>query len=140
MDMKKNSFIVEILIGIAVVLFLTMILYPKFVSIVRKSHEATTRANLTALRTAIAVYYGDNNGNFPENLAEALTKDGKYVKFIPDVYCPPYHDKNNQITTEPTGDSGKWAYQTKDSETRQQGEFWVDCSHKDTNGVVWSEY
>ncbi|MDD5021562.1 MAG: hypothetical protein PHR82_05415 [Endomicrobiaceae bacterium] len=140
MDIKKNSFVVEILIGVGIILLLTLILYPKFISIVKKSNEATTRANLTALRTAIAVYYGDNNGSFPENVAEVLTKDGKYIKYIPDVYCPPYHDKNNQITTEPTGDSGQWAYQTTDSEDRQQGEFWIDCSHKDTNGIVWSEY
>ena len=141
MDIKKNSFIIEILIGVAIILLLTLILYPKFISIVRKSHEATTRANLTALRTAIAVYYGDNNGTFPkEDIAEVLTKDAKYIKYIPEIYCPPYHAKNNQITTEPTGDSGKWAYQISDSADRQQGEFWIDCNHKDINGIVWNEY
>jgi len=141
MDIKKNSIVIEILIGLAVILLLTLVLYPKFISIVRKSQEATTRANLTALRTAIAVYYGDNSGNFPgEDIAEILTKDGKYIKLIPEISCPPHHDKTNLITTAPTGDSGKWAYQTKDSETRQQGEIWVDCSHKDSNGIVWSEY
>ena len=139
---KKIFSFYEILAAIAVILFLTLILYPKFIDIIRKSHEATTRSNLTALRSAIAIYYGDNEGRFPAgNLAEVLTaENGRYIKYIPEVYCPPYHNITNEITYEPTGDSGKWAYQTSDGQDRQWGEIWIDCNHKDTKGVVWNTY
>ena len=90
-DKKKISW-TEIFIGVAVILLITLVVYPKFIDIIRKSNEAATRANLTALRSAIAIYYGDNEGTFPtENIAkELITEDGKYIKFIPEVYCPPY--------------------------------------------------
>lgn len=138
---KKISF-VEIIVAISIILLVTLIVYPKFLDIIRKSNEATTRANLTALRSAIAIYYGDNEGKFPtEKIAEELiSEDGKYIKLIPEVYCPPYHNITNEITTSPTGDSGKWAYQVEDSEDRQAGELWIDCDQKDSNGVVWSTY
>ena len=138
---KKIS-VVEIIIALAVILLVTLVAYPKFLDIIRKSNEATTRANLTALRSAIAIYYGDNEGKFPtENIATELTdQDGKYIKFIPEVYCPPYHNITNEITTKPNGDSGKWAYQVEESEDRQAGELWIDCNQEDSNGVVWSTY
>lgn len=139
---KKKINVVEILIAIAIILLVTLIVYPKFIDIIRKSNEAATRANLTALRSAIAIYYGNNEGNFPtEKIAEELlAEDGKYIKFIPEVYCPPYHNISTEITTHPTGDSGKWAYQVEESEERQAGEIWIDCNHKDSRGVVWSTY
>ncbi len=141
-DTKKKFNITEILIAIAVILLLTIVFYPKFLDIIRKSHEATTRANLTALRSVIAIYYGDNEGNFPgEDIEQVLLADnGKYIKYIPEVYCPPYHNPKREITTKPTGDSGKWAYQVEDTDERQAGEIWIDCSHKDSKGVVWSTY
>ena len=138
----KKLNIMEIIIALLIILFLTLVLYPKFLNIIRKSSEATTRANLTALRAAIAVYYGDNEGQFPsENITEELLgNDGKYIKYIPEVYCPPYTNPTNEITTKPTGNSGKWAYQVEDSADRQAGELWIDCDHKDSNGVVWNTY
>lgn len=142
MTNKKKINIMEIVVAIAIILLLTLFFYPKFIDVIRKSNEATSRANLTALRSAIAVYYGDNEGKFPsENITEELlSEDGKYIKYIPELYCPPYHDPTNVITTKPTGDSGYWAYQVEDSEDRQAGEIWIDCNHEDSKGVVWSTY
>ena len=139
---KKGISFIEIVVAILIILFLTFFFYPKFLDIIRKSNEATTRANLTALRSAIAVYYGDNEGRFPSaNIAQELTgDDGKYIKYIPEAFCPPYTNPSNEITTEPTGKSGKWAYQVKDSDDRQAGEIWVDCNKEDSKGVVWSTY
>ena len=139
---KKKVNIIEIIVAIAIILLLTLVFYPKFLDVIRKSNEATTRANLTALRIAIAVYYGDNEGSFPsENIVEELTGDnGKYIKYIPEAYCPPYTKPTNVITTKPTGNSGKWAYQVEDSVDRQAGEIWIDCDQKDSKGVVWNTY
>ena len=139
---KKKINFIEIIAAILIILLVTLVFYPKFLDIIRKSNEATTRANLTALRNAIAVYYGDNEGRFPSAniVEELLSDDGKYIKYIPEAYCPPYTNPTNEITTEPTGKSGKWAYQVEDSDSRQAGEIWVDCNKEDSKGVVWSTY
>ena len=139
---KRKFNIIEIIVAISIILLLTLVFYPKFLDVIRKSNEATTRANLTALRSAIAVYYGDNEGAFPsENIVEELTaEEGKYIKYIPEVYCPPYTNPTNEITTKPTGNSGKWAYQVEDSAERQAGELWIDCDKEDSKGVVWNTY
>ncbi len=114
-DIKKIS-LFEVIVALLIILLLTFVFYPRFLDVLRKSNEATTRANLTALRSAIAVYYGDNEGSFPSSniVEELLSEDGKYIKYIPEVYCPPYTNPTNEITTKPTGNSGKWAYQVED--------------------------
>ena len=83
----KINFI-EIIIAILIILLVTLVVYPKFLDIIRKSNEAASRANLMALRNAIAVYYGENEGHFPsENVVEELlSDDGKYIKYIPELY------------------------------------------------------
>lgn len=144
-EINKNSkkiSIFEVIVAVLIILLLTLVFYPRFLDVLRKSNEATTRANLTALRSAIAVYYGDNEGVFPsENIVEELLSDGgKYIKYIPEAYCPPYTNPTNEITTKPTGKSGKWAYQVEDSKDRQAGELWIDCDKEDSRGVVWNTY
>lgn len=140
----KKSNIIEIVAAVSVILLLTLICYPKFLDILRKSNEQVTIANLTALRSAIAIYYADNNGCFPgEDIAKVLlADDGKYIKYIPEVYCPPYTNPTNEIITKPTGKSGKWVYQVVDSTVtgKQAGDLWIDCDKKDSNGVVWNTY
>ncbi len=139
---KKGFTMIDVIIWLSIILLLTLVIYPKFLSLIRKSNEAATRSNLIALRAAVSVYYGENNGVFPgKEIAKALTSDdGKYIKYIPECYCPPYNNPTKEITTKPTGNSGKWAYQVEDSEDRQAGEIWIDCSGKDSKGVVWSTY
>ncbi len=142
-DKKKLKFnFIEVVVAILIILLVTLVFYPRFLDVIRKSNEATSRANLMALRNAIAVYYGDNEGTYPDsNIVEQLLSDnGKYIAYIPEVYCPPYHNPTNEITTKPTGDSGKWAYQVEDSQDRQAGEIWIDCNQKDSKGVVWNTY
>jgi len=100
-----------------------------------------------ALRNAIAVYYGDNDGEFPTSkVAQELTANGgKYIREIPAAYCPGLHKKSNIVITgnfEENKDSGNWAYKTQDAEDgtgRVKGQIWILCTHKDSKGNVWSE-
>ncbi len=144
MQNYKNINIIEIVAAVSIILLVALIAYPKFLGILRKSSEQVTIANLMALRSAIAIYYADNNGNFPgEDIEKSLLiDDGKYIKYIPEAYCPPYTNPTKEITTKPTGKSGKWAYQVADSTItgRQAGELWIDCDKKDSKGVVWNTY
>lgn len=137
----KRISITEIVAATIIVIVLVFVVYPRFVDILKKSDEVSARANLMVIRNAIADYYGNNSGNFPsQNVEEELTKDGKYLKAIPELKGVAKHASSSQITTTPTGDSGMWAYQVEDSQDRQAGEIWIDCSCQDSNGVVWSTY
>ena len=144
---SKNVFsAIEIVIALAIVVIIAIIAVPRFVNILRKSDEGATKGALGALRGAIAMYYGDHEGNYPSaDIAKELTENGKYIKEIPFAICPPYHTKSNKIYT---GDFDKnkdlcgWAYKADDTEDgtgRVKGQIWVNCTHKDSKGNIWNE-
>ena len=147
MKTSKAFSAIELLIAIAVIAILSIIAVPKITSTLRKSNENASKASLGALRSAIAMYYGDHEGEFPTSkISSELTGyDGKYIKEIPAVYCVPYHGKSNIIITsnfEENKDSGYWAYKAADAEDgtgRVKGQIWILCTHKDSRGSVWSE-
>jgi prepilin-type N-terminal cleavage/methylation domain-containing protein len=145
--MKFKGFsLVEIIIAVMIIAIIALVAVPKTLDLVRKSQEGATKGNLGALRSAIALYYANNDGAFPEgNIADVLVKDG-YIKEIPYAYCPPYHAKNNTIITVvddtlEAGDTGGWAYKSTDTDgNRQWGEIWVNCTHEDSRQKTWSQY
>ena len=144
---KKNRFnFTEIVIAIAVVILLAVIAFPKMANTLRKSNENAAKASLASLRNAIAMYYGDHEGNYPgPTIVEELTGDAKYIREIPLASCPSYHSKSNKILikgTESSNDTGEWIYKaddTEDNSGRVQGQIWINCMHKDSKGNVWSE-
>ncbi|MCL1971768.1 MAG: hypothetical protein FWG57_02115 [Endomicrobia bacterium] len=143
----KNIFnAIEIVIALAVVVIVAMIAVPKFTSILRKSDEGATKGSLGALRSAIAMYYGDNEGNYPSaDIVKELTENGRYIQEIPFASCTPYHKKSNKVYVgdfEKNKDLGGWAYKADDDEDgtgRVKGQIWVNCTHQDSKGNVWSE-
>jgi type II secretory pathway pseudopilin PulG len=144
---KKNGFSsIELIIAIAVIVIFSIIAVPKFTDTLRKSNENATKTSLGALRSAIAMYYGDHEGEYPsEKIAQELTENGIYIKEIPAAYCPPYHGKSSAIITkdfEANKDSGHWAYKVEDADDgtgKVKGQIWILCTHTDSKGNVWSE-
>lgn len=146
MQNKKGFSAIEIVIAVAVVLILAIIAVPKLSDVLRKSNEGATKGSLGALRSAIAMYYGDHEGNYPgADIVKELTENGKYINEIPYAYCPPYHGKSNTIITkdfDKNKDKGGWAYKVDDEEDgtgKVKGQIWVNCSHADSKGNIWSE-
>jgi type II secretory pathway pseudopilin PulG len=147
--MKKSRIFgaIELLTALAVIIILFVISAPKITGTIKKASENATKTSLAALRSAIALYYGDNKGEFPtSDIARQLTdENGKYIKEIPFASCAPYHKKSNIIITqnfEENKDSGHWAYKTEDADDgtgRVKGELWILCTHKDSKGNVWSQ-
>lgn len=146
MQNKKGFSAIEIVIAIAVVLILSIIAIPKLSDMLRKSNEGATKGSLGALRSAIAMYYGDHEGNYPSaDIVKELTENDKYINEIPYAYCPPHHGKSNNIITkdfDKNKDKGGWAYKADDEEDgtgKVKGQIWVNCSCTDSKGNVWSE-
>lgn len=112
--------------------------------LVRKSYEGATKGNLGAIRSALSIYYGDMEGLYPADPV-SLTQSGKWLSKIPPAALPPYHERS-RIISRLTGkefasgrymESGGWAYVTDGTD---RGRFFVNCTHTDSKGHVWSEY
>lgn len=74
---------------VAVIAILAIIAIPKFSDMVRKSRDAATKGGLGAIRSALVIYYADNE-NHPYDLS-LLTIDSKYLDKIPTAYTT-WHD------------------------------------------------
>jgi prepilin-type N-terminal cleavage/methylation domain-containing protein len=132
--------LIELMIVVAILGVLVSISIPVFRNLIVKSNEGKTKANLGMIRSALSIYYGDNEGVFPDDLL-SLTLNAKYLQTIPDVITPPYHVKNTQVEleTDPS-DTGHWSYSNDEAELRRWGSVRVGCTHTDQKGVVWTTY
>jgi prepilin-type N-terminal cleavage/methylation domain-containing protein len=164
---KSRSFVagftlIELMIVVAIIGILAAIAIPKFADLIRKSSEGSLKGNLGSVRSALSIYYGDMEGQFPTDLA-SLTVGGKYLGTMPSTKTPDYHGSTSSIRentgANPCGcggcyamDSGELMYWNDNGSfcgnvanpnggpQRQQGEVWILCSHTDTKGTTWTSY
>ena len=130
------------MIVIAVIGLLAAIAIPKFANLMRKSKEGSCKGSLGSIRSALTVYYADNEGIFPDDLT-GLTLNGKYLSVIPSANAADYHPpRNNQqisrVSATPS-DFGGWFYDDIPG-TGGYGKVVVNCTHTDTSGIIWSTY
>jgi prepilin-type N-terminal cleavage/methylation domain-containing protein len=133
--------LIELMIVVAIIGILAAIALPKFASLVRKSYEGNSKGNLASLRSALSVYYGDMEGQYPARLI-SLTTAGKYIAVIGPAKTPNYHSDSSAeadgILSAPN-DGGQWLYDNTPLDANV-GNMVVNCTHTDTKGVVWSSY
>src|SRR5947199_9410501 len=84
---KKGFTLIELMIVVAIIGILAAIAIPKFAELIRKSGEGASKGNLGALRSAMSIYYGDLEGQYPAT-TDALTVGGKYLGQIPTAKAP----------------------------------------------------
>ena len=140
--MKNKGFtLIELMIVVAIIGLLSAIAFPQFSTIARKAYEARTKANLGTIRSALAIYYGDTDGQYPTDDLTSLTP--KYLSAIPLKYTPPYHPEGNSVSKGTDGtmtDSrGDWFYYN-DRLSDQFSKVVVNCIHEDVRGQQWSSY
>lgn len=163
--MKKKGFtLVELMIVIVIIGILAAVAVPKFADMVDKSKEGATKAQLTAIRGALQVYYGDNEGKFPKTTLSQtdepqadpnVLNDSLIPKYISDIGMAklPHKGNNNDCATEsnsvyvvniPTANvsnDGGWAYDGADL-NNTWGDLRVNCDGKDLSSTPkqWTEY
>jgi len=135
--------LIELMIVVAIIGILAAIAIPKFAELIRKSGEGASKGNLGSIRSAMSIYYGDMEGQYPSSLP-ALTISGKYLTEIPLAKTPSYHADTSAALggTQAAfagADLGRW-YMDNVAGEANVGMVWVACSHTDSKGSVWSAY
>ncbi|MBL0351064.1 MAG: type II secretion system protein [Elusimicrobia bacterium] len=85
--MKKNGFtLIELMLVVAIIALLAAIALPQFANLIEKSREASNRGNMGTVRSALEIYYVDNDGIYPRYAMGptcwgngTLELQGKYV-------------------------------------------------------------
>jgi len=131
--------LIELMIVVAILGILAALALPKFGELVKKSKEGATKGKLGGIRSALSIYYGDQEGVFPNN-PDALTVNGTYMTVIPHAEMPPYHgdDESFELNADES-DGGGWTYNNVTADANW-GELLVNCTHTDAKGTIWTTY
>jgi prepilin-type N-terminal cleavage/methylation domain-containing protein len=138
---RKDFTLIELMIVVAIIGILAAIAIPKFAELIRKSSEGASKGNLGALRSAMSIYYGDLEGQYPATV-DALTIGGKYLGQVPAAKAPNYHPDASATTlfsVSGLNDVGGWAYMDLATNANMSNVY-VNCSHTDTKGSIWTAY
>ena len=140
--MRARGFtLIELMIVVAIIGILAAIAIPKFAELIRKSGEGSSKGNLGALRSAMSIYYGDMEGQYPAQMA-GLTISGKYLAAFPVAKTPNYHPDSTAEGDGPThtgSDTATWWFNNVVG-AANYGQVSIDCLHTDTKGTIWSQY
>jgi len=132
--------LIEMMIVVAIIGILAAIGMVNYGGAARKSGEALTKGNLGAIRSALSIYYGDNEGVYPMDNLDSITNNNRYLVKIPIARIQPYHTDTAVVTPELfPSETGGWSYNNTEDDLGW-GSFRVGCVHQDVRGVVWSTY
>lgn len=156
MKAKKGFTLIELMIVIAIIGILAAVAIPKFADLINKSKEGTTKGNLSAVRGALTIYYGDADGIYPIDSGATADVSHDFTSTFGDVMTPTYLKsiprcftiKHGNSYTVNSGsmtaqDNGTWGYGGGLNDTSgdvQWGDFFVNCTENDSKGTVWSKY
>jgi prepilin-type N-terminal cleavage/methylation domain-containing protein len=138
--------LIELMIVVAVIGILAAIALPKFAQMLEKSREGGTKGNLNSIHSAVAIYYGDQNGVWPTTLSTystyafsqyldtigAVKVSGVYVAgaISPAGSLVSMTSQSNV----PTGSGTGWLYDST------AGEVYVNSTVKDSKQLPYSFY
>ena len=148
--------LIELMIVVAIIGILAAIAIPLFSNLVTKSKEATIKGQLGSVRSAISIFYGDNEGVYPANLTVDLTTGSKYLVTIPFITIPavadqgnPGHAGNNAVVNAAVlpcppdvgdfPDTGIWYYIATNA-SPCWGNVYIHCTHNTVQSIPWTAY
>ncbi len=138
--MKKGFTVIEIVVTLLVFALLLGLTVPKFITLVNKAREGSTKHQLVRLRSAIAAYYGENQGVYPTDNLTSLVPT--YIEAIPQVNVPGL-PKTNKVTAgtyeAAFTKTGGWAYVNDPADPRF-GDVFVNTDKEDSYGKAWNTH
>jgi prepilin-type N-terminal cleavage/methylation domain-containing protein len=140
LSFREGFTLIELMLVVAIIGVVSSIALPKFANIVIKSKEAAVKGQLGAFRSALSIYYSNNEGVFPlsaANLSHALTEGGTYLNEVPNVEIPPPANRaNTNLITGMMADNGRWFYSGAPA-----GHVALCCqTHTSLEGRIWSRW
>lgn len=132
---KQGLSRIEMIVAILLIIMLVGLSVPKYLDIRSKCKEGAAQHNLQRLRSAIAVYYGDNRGEYPtDNLGSLVPR---YIESIPYVSIDGY-EKSNTVHLGENTNLGGWLY-INDPQDPEWGEVRINATGTDSDGNNWEE-
>lgn len=134
--------LIELMLVVAIIGLLSAIALPKFANLVVKAKEASIKGKLGSLRSALSIYYVDNESRYlAGGTLVLLNLTPKYLDDIP-ALTHTYFLTHGTSNGNATGGAGWDSFWT----TRDQpwmyfpltGQLHVNCTHTDSNGQTWS--
>lgn len=146
MARAKGFTLIELMLVVAIIGLLAAIAVPKFANLAIRAKEASIQGKLGSVRSAISIYYADNDGKHPADLNHALLSTlrpmvPKYLDEFPSIQIPTVPSHLRCSFTSATAIVGDdmdapppraWAY------NRLNGEVRANCNHTDSKGSTWS--
>ena len=142
--------LIELMIVVAIIGILAAIAIPKFADLVTRSKESSVKGSLGSVRSAVSIYYSDNEGVFPIDLNAGLVTNSKYLAALPALTIPSVTAQSNPghgpLAVVTAGDGtaigditggNLWYYVNSGTNL---GNVVISCSHKDTKGNLWTSY
>lgn len=115
---------------------------------VKETEEGRTKGALGAVRSALAIYYGDHAGKYPKNFNALIPKYIRGVLFtqLPGTNCASSADiqflsgvsTEDEIKAKITGKGGY--FYVDDESSKMYGYFGVNCKEPDSEGMSWYLY
>lgn len=148
---KSGFTLIELMLVVAIIGLLAAIALPRFANLVVKSKEASLRGKLGTMRSAVSIYYVDNEGrnpNFPGVSGLSTVLVPKYLNEIPRLSIPtvPAHTRASGLVTGISPATPDWvicgapgvfceyAYDLISG----TGRLVIACTHTDSKGTTWS--
>ena len=132
--------LVELMVVVALIGILASVAVPRFADMIRKANEGATRGKLGSIRSGLQLYSVDNEGNFPADLSPLTSPGSQYLTQAVPVFTIA-HGASRVIALSAAFDgaldAGGLGYVNSGGEW---GRVWIECTHTDSKGTVWTEY